>query len=408
MHLFSTPDEVQLIEELFEAYFECRRNKRNTRSALAYERSFEQKVFRLAERVLSGAWSPSPARAFLVREPVLREVFAAEFDDRVVHHWLMGKLVPHFESLFIEDSYACRVGKGTHFGIRRLAQRMHSTAPHAYVLKLDIQAFFMSIPRSLLWERLQVFILEHYTQPDRERVLYITKSLVLHDATWHVKRLGKPEEWKELPRSKSMFGTKPGLGLPIGNLSSQVFANFYLHALDAFVTQELGIHCYGRYVDDFYLIHSSKSKLLDCRRRIDAFVKSSLSLQLHPKKIHLQHVSKGVSFLGAYIRPTHVVPGKRLKGNMHDMVQWVNAMDASSDASAIEEKARARLNAYFGLTHEFKAYRLRRRTWLALSPSWKKRLRPDAGYLKVTLASTSITSPLPPGTSARRRPRPPR
>ena len=120
LDLFAASDLAQLQEELFEAYFACRRNKRNTPSALAFERHFESRIFSLADEMFDGRWRPQPSTAFIVSKPVKREVFAAQFVDRVVHHWLMMKLERHFEGLFIEDSFACRSGKGTLFGIRRL------------------------------------------------------------------------------------------------------------------------------------------------------------------------------------------------------------------------------------------------------------------------------------------------
>ncbi|MDA0304550.1 MAG: RNA-directed DNA polymerase [Bacteroidetes bacterium] len=388
MDFFTNERLRALTEQMFEAYFECRKNKRNKHSALNFERQFETHVFLLAEDLFNERWAPKSARAFLVREPVLREVFAAEFRDRVVHHWLMARLVPLFEDLFIDDSYACRVGKGTHFGIQRLwaAMRFQSAYPKGgFVLKLDIQGFFMSISRELLWTRLDDFIQANYAEPDLELVLYTAKTLVLHDPVKNVRRIGNRKEWNQLPRSKSMFGTHHGHGLPIGNLSSQVFANFYLHPLDKFVKERLGIEFYGRYVDDFYLVHHSKHKLVQSMHEIRAFLAEELELELHPRKIYLQHLTKGVSFLGSFIRPTHVVPGKRFKGSLHGMIDAVNADAHNAEDPARVEAVRNRLNAYWGLTHGFSAYRLRKKSWRRLDGRWKKKLKPSVGLRKTTI-----------------------
>ena len=118
--LFKSQTTIDFTEELFEAYFDCRRNKRNTINALAFEKHFEHHLFQLKEEMLSGSYQPGRSIAFIVNKPVKREIFAADFRDRVVHHWLINKLNPYFEKEFISDSYACRTGKGTQFGIKRI------------------------------------------------------------------------------------------------------------------------------------------------------------------------------------------------------------------------------------------------------------------------------------------------
>ena len=256
LDLFAAADLAQLQEEVFQAYFECRRNKRNSSSALAFERTFERELFALADRLFDGSWRPGPSVAFIVEQPVKREVFAASFADRVVHHWLMMKLTPHFEALFIEGSFACRPGKGTLFGIRQLeaAVRKESVGNNrgSFVLKLDIQGFFMSIPRQRLWDRLEAFIRCRYKENDSPRVLAVAKVIALLDATQGCRIAGARRDWEGLPSDKSLFTTAPGCGLPIGNLTSQVFANFYLHALDDFIIEQIPCSGYGRYVDDFF------------------------------------------------------------------------------------------------------------------------------------------------------------
>lgn len=357
--LFPRFDQSDLTEELFEAYFECRKNKRNSPSALRFERRLESRLFALSDTLYNGQWKPSPSTAFIVRKPVQREVFAATFADRVVHHWLMAKLNPHFEQLFIEDSYACRVGKGTLFGIRRLEHHVrdvYGAHPRGgFVLKLDIRGFFMSIPRAQLWARLRQFIGEQYREADADLVLQVTRAIALTDATDACQIAGQRTDWRGLPPDKSLFTTAPGCGLPIGNLTSQVFANFYLHPLDAFITQTLGFHRYGRYVDDFYLVHPDPAALRHALRSIRRFLADELTLQLHPRKVVLQHAAKGTAFLGAVVWPTHTTVGKRLKGNFYAAIREINA------SQRLDPRAVARINSYLGLTRQFRSHRLRRR-----------------------------------------------
>jgi len=119
LDLFTNINYSQLTEELFTAYFDCRKNKRNTQNALRFEKHLEKNVFQLIDEIYQGKYQLGSSIAFIVNKPVKREIFAADFRDRVVHHWLINKLNPLFEHLFIQDSYACRVGKGTHYGVQR-------------------------------------------------------------------------------------------------------------------------------------------------------------------------------------------------------------------------------------------------------------------------------------------------
>jgi retron-type reverse transcriptase len=143
------------LAELFEAYANCRSTKRNTLNALAFEMDYEVNLLKLCAEINDGSYQPGKSIAFIVNKPVKREIFAADFRDRVVHHLIINKLNPLFEKTFIHDSYACRKGKGTHFGIQRvdrfIRQCSQNYTKDCYVLKLDIQGFFMHINKTLLF-----------------------------------------------------------------------------------------------------------------------------------------------------------------------------------------------------------------------------------------------------------------
>ena len=168
------------------------------------------------------------------------------------------------------------------------------------MLKLDIRGFFMSIPRNRLWERLKPFILERYREQDLGRVLKVTERIVLLDASEGCRVAGSLVDWRGLPPDKSLFHTDAGCGLPIGNLTSQVFANFYLHALDEFIKENLGFTRFGRYVDDFFIVEGSRVRLKNAVGRIEAFLEQELALKLHPNKRWLQHATKGWRFWGRW------------------------------------------------------------------------------------------------------------
>jgi len=149
----------QLLCYLFQAYYGARRNKRNTINALKFELNYERNLFELYWQLVDRTYEPSRSICFIVNRPVKREIFAADFRDRVVHHLLHNYLSPIFEKRFLPDSYACRTGKGTHYGIKRLNHFIRSCSENyhqdCYVLKLDIKGYFMSIDRSILFRKVE-------------------------------------------------------------------------------------------------------------------------------------------------------------------------------------------------------------------------------------------------------------
>lgn len=353
-----------LAQELFEAYFEARQNKRNTYNALHFEMNFESHVLQLAQEIETGTYRLSRSICFLVQYPVIREIFAADFRDRVVHHYLIAKLNPLFERTFIPDAYACRKEKGTHYGIQRIERHIRKCSlqytQDCWILKLDIQGFFMNIPRPVLWEKLKKFILEKYHADDKERLLLLFQQIVHHDSSQHCIIKGDKKEWNKVPANKSLFTTAPDCGLPIGNLTSQILANFYLNELDHWILKKIAPKgYYGRYVDDFIIVHPDPFFLKDLRIEIQNFLKENLQLTLHPKKIYLQHYSKGVRFLGAVIKPHRVYVQNRTVGQfIKKMKSWMGSYAEWKDDAEQRKEFIACLHSYLGILQHYKTFRL--------------------------------------------------
>ena len=164
------------LESLFQAYFDCRRNKRNTMNALDFEMDYESNLVTLCDELNQGSYSPGRSIAFVVTKPVKREIFAADFRDRVVHHWLINQLNPLFERMFIHDSYASRKGRGTHFGIQRVNRFIRQSSLNysrdTYVLKLDIQSFFICISKDIPLANLHAFVEKCYPYPNPSMLNY--------------------------------------------------------------------------------------------------------------------------------------------------------------------------------------------------------------------------------------------
>jgi RNA-directed DNA polymerase len=391
LNLLSHIDYSELTEEVFTAYYDCRKNKRNTLNALKFEKHLEKNVFKLTDDVYNGKYQIGRSIAFIVGKPVKREIFAADFKDRVVHHWLITKLNPLFEKLFIPNSYACRVGKGTHFGVRCcngfIKDCSDNYTKDCYILKLDVQGFFMHINRKLLFKRLEQFIHQCYTLPDKALVLEITRKIIFNQPTQNCIIKGNKMDWEGLPKNKSLFHSSPECGLPIGNLTSQVFANFYMHQFDTFVTKELGIKYYGRYVDDFIIVHQDKDFLKALIPKLSSFLLSTIKLTLHPKKIYLQHYSKGVKFLGAVIKPNRIYIANRTKGNFYRAIEKQNNIISNHKPSK-EEKAAflSSMNSYLGIMKHYKSYKLRKRMiFKGLSGYWFNYVYLSGGIAKFVL-----------------------
>jgi len=353
------------LEELFQAYFDCRKNKRNTANALAFEIDYEHNVVQLCEEINNGTYEIGRSIAFIVDKPVKREIFAADFRDRVVHHLVIGKLNHLFEKQFIFDSYSCRVGKGTHFGIQRIDKFIRKCSENytkdCYILKLDLQGFFMSINKNILFSKLEQFITEKYLQPDKELILKLCKQIVYNDPTKNCIIKGHKNDWNNLPQTKSLFHSKSDCGLPIGNLTSQVFANFYMDSFDHFVKHDLKIKYYGRYVDDFVIVHEDKDYLKGLIPNLSKFLQSELQVTIHPNKIYLQHYSKGVKFLGIVILPNRIYIANRTKGNFYNAIELQNQIAREHKPTKEEQKAfQSCMNSYLGIMKHYKSYKLRK------------------------------------------------
>ncbi|PCJ81538.1 MAG: hypothetical protein COA49_05460 [Bacteroidetes bacterium] len=365
LQLFHSYVNDEILEDLFEAYYGCRKNKRNTPNAVKFEMEYEKNLFQLYDELIYGQYEIGRSTAFIVKRPVKREIFAADFRDRVVHHYLIKKLNPLFEELFINNSFACREGRGGHFGIRTIVDLIEKESMNykmkAFILKLDVQGFFMNIDRKLLFDRLVKFINEKYLGMDKSLILYLVDLIVNNDSTFKCIVKGKFIDWADLPNNKSLFHTPDGCGLPIGNYTSQVFANFYLHILDEFVTEKLGVRSYGRYVDDFVLVHTNKKVLVNAVREIEKFLKEELNLMLHPQKRYLQEAGKGVEFLGVFIKPNRVYIGSRIKNGFYESIRDVNKMMGDGVSGDNILHLIQSFNSYLGMMVHYSTFRLRKK-----------------------------------------------
>jgi RNA-directed DNA polymerase len=218
-------------DNLYKAYLACRKRKIKTLNHLRFFENLEENLLELEKELRDRTYRPGQSIVFIVDKPKVREIFAASFRDRVVHHLLYNYLSPKFERIFIYDSWACRKDKGTHRAVIRLqdftfkAQRLD--ADEQFYLKMDIKSYFTTIDQSILYDMIARKI-------KRDEILWLTKVIVFHDCARDIspKVQGRQALFDKLPKDKSLFTVPRGKGLPIGNLTSQFFANIYLNELD--------------------------------------------------------------------------------------------------------------------------------------------------------------------------------
>ncbi|HAT9434079.1 TPA: hypothetical protein JBC51_16190 [Legionella pneumophila subsp. pneumophila] len=376
-HCISTSPVGRKIElaDLFQAYVDCRKGKRNTMNALRFEVDYEDELLKLWSEIQSQTYQPGRSIAFIVNQPVKREIFAADFRDRVVHHLIINQLNPHFERVFINDSYSCRQGKGTHFGIKRASRFIRECSENdtrdCFILKLDIQGFFMAIDKGVLWARLHHFIEQYYPGDDSGLLLFLCHKVLENNPTKNCFIKGGRKDWSDLSPDKSLFHSRPFCGMPIGNLTSQIFANFYMNSFDHFMKYDLGLKYYGRYVDDFLVVHQDKEYLKALIPIISEFLSIKLKLTLHPRKIYLQHHRKGVSFLGVHIKPHRILAGRRIKGNFYDAIARHNQVVQERKPTKEEQAAfLCSMNSYLGIMKHCNTYGLRKKILIKHLSIW--------------------------------------
>jgi hypothetical protein len=326
---------------LYRAYCACRRRKRHTRNAQRYEAALLDNLVTTAQRLELRRWQPARSVFFIALKPKAREIHAADFADRVVHHSLVPLLEALFEPVFIHDVYSNRQGKGTHAAVDRLGHFMRGLSArqgHAFYLQLDVRNFFNSIHRPTLLEllrhRLALAVRQGKIAEWQAADLYwLCQRLLDSHPGREVIRRGPPEHFARVPAYKRLANTPDDRGLPIGNLTSQFFANVYLNELDQFIKHQLKCRHYLRYVDDFILLHEDPKQLQQWQQEIVVFLQQRLKLLLKPD-VRLQPVTQGADFLGYVVFPNHRLVRRRVMGNLREKL---NAFQATYIRSPHEE-----------------------------------------------------------------------
>lgn len=270
-------------ENLFLAWDAFKSDKQNRDDVQKFEWQLEKNILQLQRELKNKTYKHGPYIGFYIHDPKQRHIHKASVRDRVLHHSVFSVINPIFEETFVSTSFSCRIGYGTHRGVavlERIARRIHKnrTSP-CFVLKCDIKKFFNTVDHNIL--------------------LSILKRRIKDDeAVWLLQEI---IESYSSPQS-TIFEKK---GLPIGNLTSQLFANVYLNEFDQFIKHGLKIKNYIRYTDDFAIVSDNKSFLENLIEPIRKFLQDKLALELHPRKVIIRKLHRGVDFLGYIVLPRY-------------------------------------------------------------------------------------------------------
>ena len=373
----------EAIKAVYEAYLDCKRGKMSSPYTIAYIEIAVDDLPRLAYEIYTAIYKPTVSICFLVKYPKLREVFAADFRDRIVHHWIIIRLEPLFERRFQQMgniSFNCRKGFGTLAAVKAAEKGMREVSCNythqAWVFKGDLVSFFMSIRRNLLWYLLERFIRRHYDGGDKEILLRTVKTIIFHHPEDDCIINGDPKEWQKLPKNKSMFTIDRNLGGPIGNHTTQQFANFYLSILFdtwlLFLMRGADFRII-RFVDDFLIICDDKNKILQVIPKLVA-VTSIYGIHIHNDKKYLQPVSHGVLFVGGYIKPRRTYVSSRTIGRFQERVfGFRKQLDENKNLTYYDlERIEQVINSYLGFCVHHQSYQIRKENIINLGDNfWK-------------------------------------
>ncbi len=325
-------DEIISLENLFLAWKEFRRGKRKKPDVLEFEFSLEDNLFGLHQELKNKIYQHSNYKTFSVQDPKLRRIHKACVRDRVLHHAVFRILYSIFDKGFIFDSYSCRSKKGTHRAVSRLEQfcrkLSRNNRRNIFALKCDIRKFFESINQKILLE-------------------LIEKKIKDYNAVWIIEKIIKS------------YKKENNKGLPLGNVTSQLFANIYLNELDQFVKHQLKVKYYLRYCDDFVILGESKEDVKNLVPVINAFLKDRLKLSLHSDKIIIRKYHQGIDFLGYVILPYCWLLRTKTKKRILKKIK-IKYRDFRTGL-ILEKSFNQSLQSYFGVLSHCKGHKIKKK-----------------------------------------------
>ena len=361
------------------AWMDCERNKKSSNSCIKFRWHAARDLYNLWLQMIKGEYDPHSSMVFIVTYPVLREVWAGAFRDRVAHHWEALRFGPVLEKFIVEsgnNSMNCRKGFGGLLAITTMQKMIWEFTDYysrndCWIVGGDFANYFMSIDKNLLWSFLEHIIMDEYTGDDKAALIYMMHTTLFHRCQDRFYRKSDESMWEGLPNRKSLFYMD---GLPIGNLPSQLWANFNGAIFMYWMMYIKGYRNFLIFVDDWRVLVRSAEEGRRLIAEVKQYLADELHITLHPDKIYLQHWTKGTKMVGAVIKPRRTYIANRTRGHFIDTVKRLNAEAAATTHGgrmAMLEKVRASINSYLGMMIHHKSYKIRRRICLELIlPTW--------------------------------------
>lgn len=372
LHL--TRDELH--ELVVQAYLDARQNERNKISQLEFELTLEDNLWEITDQLFRRDYKLSPLICFMIDWPTRREVFAPAFRDRIISHLLFNMIAPLFERTFIYDTYSCRKGKGTDFGIERFQHFVRSCTDNyrieAWVLQLDVSGFFMSINKGLLYENI-CGKLESYRDVydwsrgkkwsellDYQFVDYLVRLTLFRNPVENCRRIGGLEKWEGFPESKSQFHAPLGTGIIIGDLDSQLEQNIYMSPFDHWMKRTQKAKYYCRYVDDGRDIDRDRQRLEDTIPEVQEFLWHELRLKLHPTKTKIVSTNHNLFWLGSCSRPYRTYCTHTAIASFHSLVAKLEDTFSCELPASLDlyYAGLSSLNSYLGHFRHYKEFKM--------------------------------------------------
>lgn len=322
-------------ENLFQAWDDFKVGKRKKADVRLFEWKLEKNIFQLQRELRGRSYKHGNYSSFYIRDPKQRHIHKAEVRDRVLHHAIFSALNPIFEPTFIPHSFSCRINKGTHKGVSALDNFIRKTSQNystpCYILKCDVRKFFGTVDHKIIMSILK-------------------KRIKDENAIWLIEEIINSFSSEQ----SDLFAEK---GLPIGNLTSQLFANIYLNELDQFIKNKLRIKYYARYTDDFVIIAKNRKELENILFEINSFLKEKLSLELHPKKIVIRKYSQGIDFLGYVVLPHYWLLRTKTKKRIFKKlkIRVAQYQAGGIDKNSLDQS----MQSYLGVLSHADTYRLK-------------------------------------------------
>lgn len=339
--------EICSIENLNLAFQKARKNKSKKLYVIEFEKDKEGNIKSLQEELIYKIYKPIRLKKFVIRDPKTRIIHASLFRDRIVHHAIVNILEPIFEKRFIYDSFASRKNKGTHEAVQRFTSFMRKVSSSGKLIKNPYTK------NSIKGYALKADIRHYFDSMDHEVLLnLIGKKVKDNDCLNLIRKI-----------LENFEGPKKGIGLPLGNYTSQFFANVYLNELDYFVKHVLKAKYYIRYVDDFVILHKRKAFLEYCLKRINSYL-LCLKLELHPDKSEIHALRNGINFLGYRIFYNYKLLRKR--NIRYFMNKFRLDLQLYKQGNLKKEELENKLRGWFGYAQWANTYTLRKKILLEI------------------------------------------